>query len=609
MQDLNIVELIEKSPISKLSNTCNNKLLEKIKDNFTNYEQQLFISNFYCYLNYDPNVEFIIDLDNIWKWIGFGQKDTAKRLMEKYLIENTDYKIFAPILVGAKKEQRGGHNKEIIMMTINAFKRICLKAGTTKASEIHNYYLKIEDTMTELINEDTIELKQQLDQKNIIIQDIQQNTKIMLETAKIEKQKAVEKAIISQFPVNTECIYIGTIDNTNEDCENLIKFGHSNDLATRVSHHQHNSYNNFILLNAFKVQNRTEIENLIKNHKKIRTQLRKINIQGKNKNEIIAYGSNFTIDKLTYYIKEIIRLKTYSIENFDKLLLENEKLKIENEKLIGENNKLILSNNELTIENNSIKETNANITQNNNINEQSVFQTHTEDIIVNKFHNFISKMCILRDDVEEASVNMESYFRIWNREKPKKEVFHAFKDYLDRRFKPSRVRMNGQLVHGYVGVKLLEIKYKKKFASPVHIETFIFQMCSFNPCGKMLNSTLLNEYQKWKKNVGIDIIENDLEKIKEYLDSLEYTLKATVWTAEGSNEGYYGIMLKTDDPPCKKTSSTGKVVEKREIRSGILLGKWDTIAKAAISENISAAKMSRNIKNRIEYDDYYYCTA
>jgi hypothetical protein len=68
-------------------------------------------------------------------------------------------------------------------------------------------------------------------------------------------------------------------------------------------------------------------------------------------------------------------------------------------------------------------------------------------------------------------------------------------------------------------------------------------------------------------------------------------------------------MLKTDDPPCKKTSSTGKVVEKREIRSGILLGKWDTIAKAAISENISAAKMSRNIKNRIEYDDYYYCTA
>jgi hypothetical protein len=68
-------------------------------------------------------------------------------------------------------------------------------------------------------------------------------------------------------------------------------------------------------------------------------------------------------------------------------------------------------------------------------------------------------------------------------------------------------------------------------------------------------------------------------------------------------------MLKTDDPPCKKTSSTGRAVEKRELLSGILLGKWDTIAKAAKYENISAAKMSRSVKNRTEYDDYYYCAA
>jgi hypothetical protein len=169
--------------------------------------------------------------------------------------------------------------------------------------------------------------------------------------------------------------------------------------------------------------------------------------------------------------------------------------------------------------------------------------------------------------------------------------------------------MNGQLVCGYIGVKLAEIKYKKKFASPVPIETFIFQVCRFNPCGKMLNTTLLTEYRKWKTSVAIDTSETDLKEIKEYLDSLEYTLKATVWTTDGSNEGYYGIMLKTDDPPCKKTSSTGRAVEKRELLSGILLGKWDTIAKAAKYENISAAKMSRSVKNRTEYDDYYYCAA
>ncbi len=55
MEQLNIVELIEKNPLTKLSCDYNLKLLSKIKENFTNFEQQLFLSSFYCYLNYDPN--------------------------------------------------------------------------------------------------------------------------------------------------------------------------------------------------------------------------------------------------------------------------------------------------------------------------------------------------------------------------------------------------------------------------------------------------------------------------------------------------------------------------------------------------------------------------
>ena len=42
MTDLNIVELIEKNPITKLFNNYNNKLLNKIKEKF-NEEQQKFI--------------------------------------------------------------------------------------------------------------------------------------------------------------------------------------------------------------------------------------------------------------------------------------------------------------------------------------------------------------------------------------------------------------------------------------------------------------------------------------------------------------------------------------------------------------------------------------
>ena len=135
MQELNIVELIEKNPIVKLSNTYNNKLLIKIKEKFTGFEQQLFISSFYCYLNYDKNTDFVVDLDNIWKWLGFKQKIDAKRLLEKHFTINLDYKNLALGKTKASSENKnlasqvggassdeqdkwGGHNKQIIMLTI-----------------------------------------------------------------------------------------------------------------------------------------------------------------------------------------------------------------------------------------------------------------------------------------------------------------------------------------------------------------------------------------------------------------------------------------------------------------------------------------------------------
>jgi hypothetical protein len=93
MQELNIVELIEKNPITKLSSSYNNKLLNKLKEKFSSFEQQLFVSSFYCYLNYDKNIDFIVDLDDVWKWLGFKQKIDCKRLLEKHFVSEIDYNI------------------------------------------------------------------------------------------------------------------------------------------------------------------------------------------------------------------------------------------------------------------------------------------------------------------------------------------------------------------------------------------------------------------------------------------------------------------------------------------------------------------------------------
>ena len=99
-----------------------------------------------------------------------------------------------------------------------------------------------------------------------------------------------------------------------------------------------------------------------------------------------------------------------------------------------------------------------------------------------------------------------------------------------------------------------------------------------------------------------------MKEIKDYLNSCEYALKAVVWTDYGSNEGYYGLLLKCDEYKHKITSSTGKKVNKVEVSTGHILGTWDTIAKAAEYEKMSATKMSNSVKNKTVFKDYYYCT-
>jgi len=134
MEIFNIVEAIETNPNTKLSSTYNNKLIEKIKNNFTLEEQKLYIVSFYSYLNYDEFNDFVIDLDDIWKWLGFGQKDSCKKVLTKNFKDNIDYKILLSKLSEQHKKESGGHNKETILLNINTFKLLCLKADTEKSS-------------------------------------------------------------------------------------------------------------------------------------------------------------------------------------------------------------------------------------------------------------------------------------------------------------------------------------------------------------------------------------------------------------------------------------------------------------------------------------------
>ena len=75
-------------------------------------------------------------------------------------------KLATEVAVAVLEPVNGGQNKETILLTVNTFKKLCLKAGTKKADEIHDYYIKLEELLHETVNEESNELRLQLEQKD-----------------------------------------------------------------------------------------------------------------------------------------------------------------------------------------------------------------------------------------------------------------------------------------------------------------------------------------------------------------------------------------------------------------------------------------------------------
>lgn len=288
--------------------------MTKIKAKFTETEQQLFVASFYGFLNYDTTTDFVIDLDDVWKWLDFSTKQKSKMLLEAQFVKDTDYIILLNLPGKQSDHTRGGHNKEIFMLNVSTFKRFCLKAGTKKADAIHDYYIKLEGLLHEVVQDESAELKLQLEQNQI-----------QLDKSEKTAEKIREKTLLEQFGRNTQCVYYGSIDNLSDTNERLLKFGNSNNLAGRVSQHRE-TYTNFRLLNAFKVDNKLQVENEMKEHPLFSERQRTITIKSKNYIELLSMnGLTFTI--LDKTIRDIILSNECNPDNFKKLMEENKRLK------------------------------------------------------------------------------------------------------------------------------------------------------------------------------------------------------------------------------------------------------------------------------------------
>ncbi|NBU34758.1 hypothetical protein EBZ38_15160 [bacterium] len=325
------------------------KLIQKLREKFTEQEQQLFVQNFCMYLNYDKTRDYVIDLDKVWQWMGFSRKDPAKRVLDTHFTEGTDYivrphpsvvqvsetvdgkgnsrtdqnreTVVAPgqlrlqpsveqvsetvdgqgnsrtdqnsATVGGTR-QHGGHNREQVMMNIKTFKRMCMKANTKRASDIHDYYITMEETLQEYIHETFLEREQQ---------------------SKLEQKRITTDTLVESFHLKAVNYFgvVGTINN-----QLLGKFGYTKDIKTRMSDHRRDIGKHFGLDCILECERNDTLEKLFKQYICDRKVTAVIN--GKKQTELIKLDNSFGPDE----VMKVYRLLKQTIEasiNSEKELL------------------------------------------------------------------------------------------------------------------------------------------------------------------------------------------------------------------------------------------------------------------------------------------------
>ena len=332
MESLNIVELIEKNPITRLSKNYQNVFIKKIKENFTEEQQRLFVANFYCYLNYKDD-EFVINLHDIWKWIGYNRVDAAKTALNNNFKIDSDYIIFgqkntkaAPDYSGpafqsksdGKNKGGAGLNKEVILMTVDTFKNFCMLANTEKAKSVRTYYVKMEKLVSETFQTEMEEIRLQLEEND---NKFKQKEIDHINDKKTEKHKF----LLDKFK-GKRCVYLAEICFNNDI---FIKIGSTENITERLKQHI-KTYNNFILLDIFESDEFRHIEMDILSDTDIVKNLYREEINGHRSQECILLSDNFNYNQIIYIVKKYVdKIKGFTNEQ----LIEKQRLDLEKQKL------------------------------------------------------------------------------------------------------------------------------------------------------------------------------------------------------------------------------------------------------------------------------------
>ena len=329
----------------------------------------------FLYLNYHPVDDFVVNLETVWKFIGFSNKANGKRLLKQHFTENRDYKIS---LIRTDERVHGGQNLETIMLNINTFKKLCLKSNTDNADKIHDYYIKLEMVYNELMKEQLRKQKTLVESQKTLVES--QKTLIKEKDSQLkEKDNQLENKdkdyqikskldkhqfLIEKF-TSKKCIYLAEIK------DDKIKIGSTNDINLRKDNLK-KVFGKCSFTDFFECKYYREVEqNILVT---VRQHLYKGKINNHISKEVVKLSDTFNYNQLVRTVKE--EIDKYEKYMFWKESNDSSSFNSELLDLLRENNKILKN-----IQNNLIKNTSCttdNLTDNatNNLTDNVINNTN-----------------------------------------------------------------------------------------------------------------------------------------------------------------------------------------------------------------------------------------
>ena len=269
-------------------------------------EQKWFVKNWFMYLNYHQTEDYVVNLEDIWEFIGFASKANSKKTLKNNFILGEDFKIYED------GRMKGKFTTETVMLNVNTFKTLSMLARTDHGKKIRKCRIKLEKIYNKLVQEDHAAHQALLEKKDNDLKLHKHN--FLVEYLKYKK-----------------CIYFQKVISKDLD---LIKIGSSQNIIQRNSDLQRTYGTDGIFLEVFECNALfRDIERNILNDPVIKANKHKGPLDnGRVSNEIIIISNDFSYEQLVTLVKRHISSINNNLEN-KRMELENQKYNIINKAL------------------------------------------------------------------------------------------------------------------------------------------------------------------------------------------------------------------------------------------------------------------------------------